>query len=465
MFRAGVVAAIGIGVSASVVAAPHYSIVDIGEKVGSEYAFSATGLNASGQISGSASYKVDPASAIPQQPSIKAVVYDANGLRIAAAFGRKAEARAISAAGHTTGITDDANAAGHFAFLDNGSSAHILESPKRLEAVGNAINSRDQIAGVYTGRWNDPGDLAGRNTHRPFFYDGEFHDLGLGGGGEGEATALNDAGIVVGYMGVGMERGEIVQHAFRYDGQLHDLGTVPDSGCSATRATAINNKGVIVGTAELCKIDSTRGFIYDGAMHEIPRLDNARSTALAINSAGDVVGSAVVKGAFHAILVQGGVTTDLNAQVPELHDLILGEAIGINDAGQILARGSQRGVYLLTPMPESEATALIRKNEADAAAKQAAYLASVDVWSGSLAKITRDGASATLTYADAANRPHSFAVVRPKMAAGMLGNTDTGSWIYVAPDHKSGVMFNVSASGGVSGKAMNPLMMQMMVGQ
>jgi len=46
----------------------------------------------------------------------------------------------------------------------------------------------------------------------------------------------------------------------------------------------------------------------------------------------------------------------------------------------------------------------------------------------------------------------------------MLGNTDTGGWVYVAPDHKSGVMFNVSASGGVSGKPMNPLMVQMMVG-
>ena len=455
--RAAAVATVAFGAATSVSAAPHYSIVNVNEQVGREHRFTATGLNASGQISGSAVYGSDPGGRLVVKP----VVYDGSELRVVGlSDGRRGEARAINGAGHTTGMTEAANVSGHFAFLDDG-HARILQAPNNVEAIGNAINAHDQIAGVYTGRWNDPGDLSGRANPRPFFYDGAFHDLGLAGGVDGEAVALNDAGVVVGSIAMG-HAGIVAYHALRYDGQPHDLGTLP--GCSSSRATSINNHGTIVGTASLCENRGTHAFVYDGAMREIPGLENAVSTATAINSAGDIVGSVAANRASRAILIQGGTKTDLNAQVPGLRDVVLFEAIAINDAGQILARGSGGDAYLLTPMPESEAAGLIQKNADDAAAKQAAQLASVDVWSGTQAKITRDGDTTTLSYADAAKRPHSFVVVRSKMSPGMLGNGDAGGWIYVAPDRKSGVMFNVSASGGVSGKPMNPLMMQMMVG-
>jgi hypothetical protein len=89
----------------------------------------------------------------------------------------------------------------------------------------------------------------------------------------------------------------------------------------------------------------------------------------------------------------------------------------------------------------------------------------VDPLSGSGAKIERGIDGTSLTYTDAGRVQLWYTVVRPKFAQGGLVNGDLGGWIYVAPDHKSGLMFNIAARGQVSGKAMNPIMMQMMVGQ
>ena len=94
----------------------------------------------------------------------------------------------------------------------------------------------------------------------------------------------------------------------------------------------------------------------------------------------------------------------------------------------------------------------------------AAFLASVYPLNGSGAKITRAVNGATLTYIDAASNSHSYRAVRPKMAQQMMANSDTGGWIYVAADHKSGIIFNMTEHGVVDGKPLNPMMMQMMVG-
>jgi hypothetical protein len=60
---------------------------------------------------------------------------------------------------------------------------------------------------------------------------------------------------------------------------------------------------------------------------------------------------------------------------------------------------------------------------------------------------------------------HRYAVMRPKFAQSMPGNSDAGAWIYVADDHRSGVTFNIAASGQVNGSPLNPLMLKMATGQ
>ena len=85
----------------------------------------------------------------------------------------------------------------------------------------------------------------------------------------------------------------------------------------------------------------------------------------------------------------------------------------------------------------------------------------VDPLSGSNAKIEHAGAKATLTYTDAGGAHHEYAVARPKFAQGIVQG-DAGGWMYLAPDHKSGIMFNMGANASVTGKAANPMMLQMM---
>ncbi len=87
----------------------------------------------------------------------------------------------------------------------------------------------------------------------------------------------------------------------------------------------------------------------------------------------------------------------------------------------------------------------------------------VDPLQGVSAKIQHADAATTLSYSDASGAQHRYTVARPKFAQGMIQG-DSGGWLYVAPDHKSGIVFNVENSGQVSGKPANPMMLQMMAG-
>jgi hypothetical protein len=52
---------------------------------------------------------------------------------------------------------------------------------------------------------------------------------------------------------------------------------------------------------------------------------------------------------------------------------------------------------------------------------------------------------------------------RPKMLQGTAAG-DLGSWIYVAPNKKSGTMFQVGADGSVRGDPVNPAKLVFLAG-
>jgi probable HAF family extracellular repeat protein len=127
---------------------------------------------------------------------------------------------------------------------------------------------------------------------------------GLAGLGYSSATAINDAGQVVGYSQTSPFLAPS-QRAFLYEnGRMVDLGTLP--GDTTAQANAINSRGVIVGQS-----------------------------------------------GWRAFVMQNGTMTDLNSLIPSSSDFHLSFAQYINDAGQIVAFGvDDRGVqneYLLTP--------------------------------------------------------------------------------------------------------------------
>jgi probable HAF family extracellular repeat protein len=137
---------------------------------------------------------------------------------------------------------------------------------------------------------------------------------------------------------------------------MRDLGTLGRGG-TYSWATAINDAGQVVGYANTADSFS-RAFLYEnGRMSDLGTLGGTYSRALALNGAGDVVGySETIPGTseLHAFLDSGGRMTDLNRLLSAGTGWTLESATGINDQGQVAGYGRnptdyRRHGFLLTP--------------------------------------------------------------------------------------------------------------------
>src|SRR5207245_8849479 len=94
--------------------------------------------------------------------------------------------------------------------------------------------------------------------------------------------------------------------------------------------------------------------LSDGQMVDLGSLGGSSSCGLAINNSGAVVGFATTRAnEYHAFVsINGGRMQDLNRLIPRNSGWVLGQANGINDAGQIVGYGTIHGhthTFLLTP--------------------------------------------------------------------------------------------------------------------
>jgi probable HAF family extracellular repeat protein len=100
-------------------------------------------------------------------------------------------------------------------------------------------------------------------------------------------------------------------------------------------------------------------------MHDLGSFGGDYGEAHAINAAGVVVGysSSVEYGLSHAFVYADGSMIDLNSVTDGLGAQVLMDAVGINDAGQIVANSCNDFGYcapvLLTPVPEPAAALLL----------------------------------------------------------------------------------------------------------
>jgi len=89
-------------------------------------------------------------------------------------------------------------------------------------------------------------------------------------------------------------------------------------------------------------------------MVDLGSLGGSASWGLALNNSGTVVGFATTRvNDYHAFVsFNGAAMQDLNKLIPRRSGWVLGQANGINDAGQIVGYGTTHGqthAFLLTP--------------------------------------------------------------------------------------------------------------------
>ncbi len=246
--------------------------------------------------------------------------------------------------------------------------------PGDYHAGGRAINEAGDAVGSSYGSADD-------YIHGILWKDGTIAYLGDLGGGQSYATAINDAGWVVGSSCIGPPACNNLYDAFVWENgtmsslpKLYEGGTAGATGIndagqavgSATTlpsgyghaalweagnatdlgtlggyysgATAINDAGQVAGWSEESGDRLRHPFLWDGSMTDLGTLSgDSEAGANAMNDIGQVVGwSATMNaGSIHAFLWEGGSMVDLGG-----FGGTSTIAYGINDAGQVVGQGS-----------------------------------------------------------------------------------------------------------------------------
>jgi len=293
---------------------------------------------------------------------------------------------AINNSGQVAGNSIDANGVG-FAVLWNGTTPTVLAGDDYPEGF------QDD---AFVGGMNNLGLVVGYDTLIKNFADlwgggiSEFCSGGADASGWSTATAINDAGQIVGNLGgeippnaqiwpnscisnasaEGLDfptfvdgtdatsinnKGEVVgfayltppylnnptQHAVRWNPNLTDMGTL---GGTNSGANQINDRGFVVGWADIANNRSHAALWGPHTIaSDLGTLGGKTSYASGINTQGDAVGSSqTVSGSWHAVLWTHlhYLAEDLNNEIGVLtKQITLTGAAGTNDHCQVLANG------------------------------------------------------------------------------------------------------------------------------
>ncbi|PYL09936.1 MAG: HAF repeat-containing protein [Verrucomicrobia bacterium] len=312
-----------------------YTITDLGTLGGNGNYSVAYCINGSGQVSGASS-------APSNQMSDPAFLYS-NGqmINIGTLGGESALGRGINTSGQIAGYSTLATGAYH-AFLYTGGQMMDIGTLGADYAVAYALNDAGQVVG-------NSAHLGGQD-HAFLYSNGQMTDLGTLGGDTSNAYGINNLGVIAGYSynASGNFLGFIYQN-----GTMTPIGTL---GGSWSIAYAINDQNQIAGQAYTRGNRAAHAFrLSDGQMVDLGSLGGSSSWGLAINNSGTVVGFATTRrNEYHAFVSTNGARMqDLNKLIPRYTGWILGQANGINDAGQIAGFGTIRGqthAFLLTPV-------------------------------------------------------------------------------------------------------------------
>jgi probable HAF family extracellular repeat protein len=328
-------------------AGPLYTIQQIGPS-GSSFSidFVPSGMNASGQVSGSL-------------PGRIAAFWDGSNLiSLAGTLPVFSEALDINDLGQLTGYSPQfvPSLGGNRerAFRIGVSSDLDLGTLGGPQSRGLAINNNGEVTGYST---TSP---SGGSVHA-FVYrrlpNGTYQmsDLGTLGGASSGGEDINDSGVIAGYSQTADPQ---LPLAVVWNGTT--MTALPTLG-GASGALGINDNGWVTGYSNLTLLfGQARAFLWDGTtLHNLGSLGYPSSVGRAINSSGHVVGylstTATSPGADRAFVYDGSVMYDLNSILLDGTGWLLRDAVDINDAGQIVGHGFHNGLgatFILTPVSD-----------------------------------------------------------------------------------------------------------------
>jgi probable HAF family extracellular repeat protein len=315
--------------------APSYTVEDLGVFADGGGATLATGINAAGDVSGYGNHGTG---------GYTAFRWSNGTLTDLGSLGCGSQGNGINAGGTVVGYSNETCAESDKAGVaSNGNTLVDIGNLFARPTVAYAVNTSGQIVGssvtdhgttrgFITGAGgtglqqidllatneppgaqtlaalgvNDGGDAVGSaffssnacGSHdAPFLYmsgNGTIEELG-GLDCSGQATAINNSGVAVGFEG---------SYAFRWDGAIHDLGLPPNA--SFSQALAINNPGVIVGASYASNLSPPEAWIYGaGGLRPLNDLIDASlgwdlRVAAGINDSGQIAGYGAHSGQIHA---------------------------------------------------------------------------------------------------------------------------------------------------------------------
>jgi probable HAF family extracellular repeat protein len=301
---------------------------------------------------------------------------------------------------YVRGINDAGQVVGSYvngrgdALLYSNGVVKVINPPGASSAATVGINNRGDVVGNAIFCDIENGNCVNSRTRGFIYSRGTFNILSTMGGRDSFAQGINESGRVTGYSYTSAVSGE---QAFTFkDGAFTDIGAGSGAGRTfaisingsgqvvgyATSSTSsnlgsflytngsylffesngfpsdINNHGAVVGTLNGNDDGSGRGYLFSGGVeHDLGTLNGGSyASPSAINDLGQVVGrsgaSFFLPTSLKAFIYSGGTMQDLNTLIAVNSGWVLGAAVDINDAGQIVANGRINGEdhgFLLTP--------------------------------------------------------------------------------------------------------------------
>jgi probable HAF family extracellular repeat protein len=246
----------------------------------------------------------------------------------------------------------------------------LPNSPYNLSQSNFGTNAPYAInnSGQTTGMGNDTFAFRSSGDGQPLTFTslGSLGGTSIAGGSVSLGQAINNNGVVTGWS---LTAGNTARHAFRSAGSSINPAT-DDLGVLGTgifsQGFGINDAGVVIGKSDISSTSGapTHAFraVPGQAMQDLGTLGGSNSDAFGINSQGWIVGRSELfsgEGTLGAFLWHDGVMYNLSQLVDPAHPFAYGQALDINDNGQILARGADGGLFLFTPTPEPSTIILL----------------------------------------------------------------------------------------------------------